>query len=357
MIEVSKRELERIGDRIRNDEATLEDYNIISELRSNYGPLTRVLRDSLKNFKQFKDLKGSDFIISRRIKRMPSIIKKIKRFPNMQLGRMQDLGGVRVVLSTLNQVNTLAEHLKNETYKLKDRNNFLFLREKNYILEPKPDGYRSIHQIYKFQGKKRYPELRGLDIELQIRTKKQHQWATAVEILDMVLNSSLKTGFAEEQYKRFFRLCSYAIAYIENDSKAPNGYAELTDIDAVIKEISELDEIYNIFDRLLSVSVVTKSLNSLAKSKSKDDYLLLILDIDKKEVSVRQSESKEELESYYSFLESQYRNNHDKDVVMISVGDMKNLKRAYPNYFLDAKGFVKTIRDLIEKLKNKTSEK
>lgn len=173
----------------------------------------------------------------------------------------------------------------------------------------------------------------------------------------MVLNSSLKTGIAEEQYKRFFRLSSYAIAYIENDSKSPNGYSELTDIDAVIKEISELDKIYNIFDKLLSVSVVTKSLNTLAKSKSKDDYLLLILDIDKKEISVRQSESKEELESYYSFLESQYRNNHNKDVVMISVGDMKNLKRAYPNYFLDAKDFVKTIRDLIEKLKNKTSEK
>lgn len=115
MIEISKKQLKKIGNRIRNNEATFEDYKIISELRSNYGPLTRVLRDSLKNFKQFKDLKGSDFIISRRIKRMPSIINKLRRFPSMQLDRIQDLGGVRVVLSTSKQVNTLAEHLKNQT--------------------------------------------------------------------------------------------------------------------------------------------------------------------------------------------------------------------------------------------------
>ena len=44
----------------------------------------------------------------------------------------------------------MANYLKNKVYKQKDKNNFLFIREKNYILEPKEDGYRSIHQYIKY---------------------------------------------------------------------------------------------------------------------------------------------------------------------------------------------------------------
>ncbi|WP_300452958.1 RelA/SpoT domain-containing protein [Fusobacterium sp.] len=351
MLEISKKQLKKLGDKIRNDEATLEDFNIISELRSNYSPLTRVFRDSLKNFKQVKEMKDSDFIISRRIKRMPSIIKKLKRFPNMNLDRIQDLGGVRLVLSTLNQVNTMADRLKNSTYRQKGKNNFLFIREKNYILEPKSDGYRSIHQVYRYQGN-RFPNLKGLDIELQIRTKKQHQWATAVEILDMVLNSSLKTGIAEDHYKLFFRLCSCAIAHIENNYKFPNGYDEFSGINEVVEKILKLNEEYNIFNKLLSVSVITNNLNKLSKEPFKNDYLLLELNIPERKVSVRQYETKEEIELLYSSLENKYRNTHDKDVVMVSVEGMKNIRKAYPNYFLDAKDFVRTIESLIKKVIN-----
>ena len=351
MLEISKRQLKKIGDRIRNNEATSDDFKIISELRSKYSPLTRILRDSLKNFKQVKELKDSDFIISRRIKRMPSIITKLKRFPSMQLDRIQDLGGVRVVLSTKSQVNTLADRLKNQTYKSRGKNNFLFIREKNYILEPKEDGYRSIHQVYRYQGNKML-ELKDLDIELQIRTKKQHQWATAVEILDTVLNSSLKTGVAEECYKKFFRLCSCAMAYIENNYKFPNGYEEYTDIKEVVKQISQLDTEYNIFSKLLSVSVITNNLNKVkaAKKISSNDYLLLELNILERKVSIKQYETREEIEVLYAFLENKYKDDHDRDVVMVSVEGMKNLKKAYPNYFLDAGDFVKTIENLIKKV-------
>lgn len=347
---ISKKQLKKIGDRIRNNTATNDDYAIISTLRGYYGPLTRALRDSLKNFKEVKELKNSNFIISRRIKRMPSIIKKLKRFPNMHLSRIQDLGGVRVILSDIHKVNILGTRLKNVTYKQKGKNNFLFIREKNYILEPKDDGYRSLHQIYRYQGK-RYPDLTGLDIELQIRTVKQHQWATAVEILDMVLNTSLKLGIAEKQYKEFFKLCSYAIAYTENNFTIPIGYDNSYEIKNVLNRIKVLDEVYHIFSKLLSVSVITHNLKDIIKYKNiSEEYLLLELDISKRRVRIKQSNNSEDIDVLYSYYENKYKNDPTKDIVMVSVNGMKSLKKAYPNYFLDAKDFVNTIKLLITKM-------
>lgn len=46
-------------------------------------------------------------IVSQRLKRAPSIIAKLKRFDKMQLSRMQDIGGLRAVVSTIEQVRIL----------------------------------------------------------------------------------------------------------------------------------------------------------------------------------------------------------------------------------------------------------
>ena len=85
--DISKKQLKKIGEKIRNSTATEEDFKIVSAFRSSHAPLIRILRDSLKNFK----LKDENMLISRRIKRMPSIIRKLQRFKNMSLDRIQDL--------------------------------------------------------------------------------------------------------------------------------------------------------------------------------------------------------------------------------------------------------------------------
>lgn len=343
--EVSKKELKKIGDRIRKNEATPEDFAIISEFRSSHAPLIRTLRDTLKNFKKGKVLKTSSFIISRRIKRMPSIIKKLERFEDMNLSRMQDLGGVRIILDDIADVKRLGNHLAMVTYKQKDKNNFLVKNIKDYIQKPKVDGYRSIHHVYEYQGNS-YPELKGLLIELQIRTLKQHQWATAVEILDTVQNSSLKTGEGEVQYKDFFKLCSYAIAYIENGNKEPEGYTKGDKIENIIKNILDLDEVYKIFDKLLSITIVNNLINNSFKAS---DYLILRLDLKKRRVSYEQIVNKETAEFIYLMEENKNLGNPDFDVVMVSADDLKSLKKSYPNYFLDARGFINTIKNLAKK--------
>ena len=179
--EVSKKELNRISKRIVENAETIEDLQKLSDFRAEHSKIIKSFVWSLRSI--INNKKRNSIIISQRLKRLPSIIGKLKRFPELRLGRMQDLAGARIILPGIKDTKEVASYLKNKVYKQKDKNNFLFIREKNYILEPKEDGYRSIHQIFKYQGKKE-TKLEGYQIELQIRTKLQHQWATSVEIKD-----------------------------------------------------------------------------------------------------------------------------------------------------------------------------
>ena len=333
---VSKKELNRISKRIVENTDTTEDLQKLSDFRAEQSKIIKSFVWSLRSIINNKKIKLSNrnrIIISQRLKRLPSIIGKLKRFPELRLSRMQDLAGARIILPNIKDTEEVANYLKNKVYKQKDKNNFLFVREKNYILEPKEDGYRSIHQIFKYQGKKE-SQLEGYQIELQIRTRLQHQWATSVEIIDSIKQQSLKTGGGDAYYREFFKLSSKLMEYIEFKK-------DMNEISDKIKRLSDLDKEFNILKTLSSLRVVTKELEGI-KSK---EYLILILDY--KGNTVRYIPVFEEnISRDYLMYEQEYKGENN-NVVSVSVENLKNLKKAYPNYFLDAREFVTTIEKYI----------
>ena len=333
---VSKKELNRISKRIVENTDTIEDLQKLSDFRAEHSKIIKSFVWSLRSIINNKKIKLSNrnrIIISQRLKRLPSIIGKLKRFPELRLSRMQDLAGARIILPNIKDTEEVANYLKNKVYKQKYKNNFLFVREKNYILEPKEDGYRSIHQIFKYQGKKE-SQLEGYQIELQIRTRLQHQWATSVEIIDSIKQQSLKTGGGDAYYREFFKLSSKLMEYIEFKK-------DMNEISDKIKRLSDLDKEFNILKTLSSLRVVTKELEGI-KSK---EYLILILDY--KGNTVRYIPVFEEnISRDYLMYEQEYKGENN-NVVSVSVENLKNLKKAYPNYFLDAREFVTTIEKYI----------
>lgn len=68
-----------------------------------------------------------------------------------------------------------------------------------------------------------------------------------------------------------------------------------------------------------------------------------------KRISYEQISDKETAELIYLTEENKNRNNPNIDIVMVSIDDLKSLKKAYPNYFLDARGFTNTIKNLAKK--------
>lgn len=343
-IEVSKNELNRISKRIVEGKQTSEDLQKLSDFRAEHSKVIRSfvwsLRSTISNKKLKLKLisKTDNIIISQRLKRLPSIIGKLKRFPELRLGRMQDLAGARIILPSIKDVETIGNYLKNKLYAQPEKNNFLFVREKDYISKPKKDGYRSVHQIFKYQGKKE-KKLGGYQIELQIRTKLQHQWATSVEIVDSIKQQSLKTGGGDACYKDFFKLSSKLIEYIEFKK-------DISEISKEISEIKKLDEDYKILKTLSSLRVVT---NHLDEVKGKD-YLILILDYLENRIRYI-AVPEENISKDYLMYEQTYKE-ETNNVVSVSVENLQKLKKAYPNYFLDAREFVSTINKYIVKKQN-----
>jgi len=93
------------------------------------------LRAAVKELEDVVRHRHKNAIVAMRLKRIPSIIAKLQRFPKMGLQEMQDIGGCRVILRSLKHINRLRRTLMSRgTYRVKD-----------YIKNPKEDGYRGIH--------------------------------------------------------------------------------------------------------------------------------------------------------------------------------------------------------------------
>jgi ppGpp synthetase/RelA/SpoT-type nucleotidyltranferase len=121
---------------------------------------------------------------------------------------MQDIAGCRAVVRTIGQAYRLKQKYENYANARPDAGPELVQKwTKDYIKQPKPDGYRSIHLVLKYRSSR--PDLKdfnGLRIELQIRSQLQHAWAMAVETASAITNQALKSGKGEEEWKQFFKL-------------------------------------------------------------------------------------------------------------------------------------------------------
>ena len=113
--------------------------------------------------------------IESRVKSLPSIVKKLQN-SNQPVSfssakkHLHDLAGVRVVCRYVDDIYRIAELLLAQ-------DDISLILEKNYIENPKPNGYRSLHivvdvPVYMSHGKLFTP------VEIQIRTVAMDFWAT-----------------------------------------------------------------------------------------------------------------------------------------------------------------------------------
>ncbi len=112
--------------------------------------------------------------VTQRLKKFPTIADKLLRQPKMKLSRMGDIGGVRAVLPDQRAVYSVAVRL---------RKNWTITKIRDYVAEPKADGYRALHLINRNRGRL---------IEVQLRTPLQDVWANDVESDARVLAPGLK---------------------------------------------------------------------------------------------------------------------------------------------------------------------
>ncbi|WP_261322854.1 RelA/SpoT domain-containing protein [Rhizobium leguminosarum] len=120
-----------------------------------------------------------------RPKRMASIRRKLRE-SSTKLDQMQDLGGCRAILDDIAGVHALLDQIRHDfPHGIR--------KEWPYIDQPKLDGYRSHHVVFHFNPRQRAQDIyEGRRIELQVRTRLQHSWATAVEAVGLFNGEDLK---------------------------------------------------------------------------------------------------------------------------------------------------------------------
>lgn len=328
---MSKKQIQKIGELIREDKVSPQDLEVFYHWRGLHAEIMPLMASSI--YSKIKKLKLTPLVFSRRLKRYPSVKSKLIRFPEMQLHRMQDIAGMRIVFSDRESLNLFIDEMK-KTYR-SSKTNFEFVRCSDYISHPKPDGYRSIHQIYKYT-KGKHAQCHGLTLELQIRTKLQHLWATAVEVLGMHINVKLKSGEGEEHYKEFFRLCGDLFALKELRHLDENQIHQKKDL---IIKLKNLDSSYSILKYLSALSVSTRQ-----EKKRGDYYFVIWLNLQTRYLKINGFPKERYIEAQflYDALESQ-ASEGNYDVVLISLDNFKQIQKAYPNYYLDCGEFIQIL--------------
>jgi putative GTP pyrophosphokinase len=306
-------------------------YEILANWRACHGYPINTFQATLRTRLKAID---PDALVAQRLKRTPSILNKLVRFKGMSLARMQDIGGLRAVVGTKGQLHEL-----NEVY-LSSKLTHELVSQYDYVRHPKPTGYRSIHLVYRYKGRKPTP-YDGLLLELQLRTRVQHSWATAVETAGTFLQRPLKSNEGPDDWLKFFALAGSAFAYLEGTDRVP-GFEGLDRIETYKRTAQEAGRL-RIRDMLLGYS---SAVREIAPGTRRSAFYLVELNVAQAEKTVRITPfSRDQLEranAAYAEVEKQASQTGDQ-VVLVSAGSIESLRRAYPNYFLDTHEFLRNL--------------
>jgi len=146
---------------------------------------------------------GCRIEVSQRLKRLTTILDKLMREPTMALGNMQDIGGCRAVLDSIDELRRVEQRL---------RKNRPPLRVSDYISQPRSSGYRGVHVVVAYPDKA--DDDRG--IEVQLRTRTMHEWAITVERMSGRLQQDLKSGYGPAEVLTLLGAVSEAMAIEEH---------------------------------------------------------------------------------------------------------------------------------------------
>ena len=184
---------------------TLVNSNALDKIEDNMMPLKRLMayyRCAIMEVETKFNVLNEEFsleydrnpieTIKTRLKSTESIIKKLVRrnFPltvDSIEANLNDIAGVRVVCSFLEDIYLLADCLLQQ-------DDVKLIQVKDYIKNPKPNGYRSLHLIIEIPIFLK-DERKDMRVELQLRTIAMDFWAS----LDHKL--SYKKDIPEEEAK------------------------------------------------------------------------------------------------------------------------------------------------------------
>ncbi len=320
----SKSRVNFAGNNIRANHPTLEDLNVVEEWRAAHRAVLNTFQAILRT-----RTRGEGIVVAQRHKRKSTIFGKLDRFPEMQLARMDDVAGCRLIFPDTESLYSFRRNFHKARFHHKRRNE---IDKYDYIKNPKSTGYRGIHDVYVYDvnsitGR----HLKGLMVEIQYRTKIQHAWATAVEVIGFITESQTKFQEGDTRYQNAMALTSEILARTFEGSRGP--FPQKND--------SELVRDFLALDQELRLLNTLQGLNSVDTIVSKNRNSILIFSASGELEIKTYRDGTDALRALFQ-LEKEYPG---KDIVLVKADTSEEVRFAFKNYFADAQDFIALVKN------------
>ena len=336
--ENSKTAVNRAGARLAKGEATSVDLAIIENWRAAHNYVLNTFQATLRT----RAKKTNARTPVQRIKRLETIKNKLVRFPDMQFSRMHDIVGCRVIFETIEELVQFRDSFNKSRFTHKRRVKQLEDGAKadayNYIRQPKPSGYRGIHDVFEYKAKQSGrgratggDKWNGLHLEIQYRTRVQHAWATAVEICDNFTDNHGKFSSAPDDYLRYFVLASEMLARCFESDQTRQLEVDNAEL---IREFNFIESQHGMLDTL-------RGIQPSQEDFAVDRHTLLIFNENGEGTNVRTySDFRSAVRAYFELERTKA---DGIDVVLVAADDPESVRFGFRNYFSDAREFVSMI--------------
>jgi ppGpp synthetase/RelA/SpoT-type nucleotidyltranferase len=273
--------------------------------------------------------RGKKIVVAQRHKRKRTIFDKLRRLPHMELARMDDIAGCRLIFLTIDDLYSFRDKFHKARFKHVRRND---VDKYNYIKSPKETGYRGIHDIYEYDVNSSHgKDYKGLFVELQYRTSVQHAWATTVDVIGLITESQPKFQEGDDRYERIMALASEILARaFEHTTSSLSGINN----EELIQQCLRLDG-------ELGLLKLLRGLNSAdAEVSAKKNVILMFKENEKLEVKTYRNAT-DALRALFELEKENPRN----DVVLVRADTSDDVRIAFRNYFSDAGEFIRMVEE------------
>jgi putative GTP pyrophosphokinase len=328
---ISKGNLNKIGEKLRlGNHLTLDEVLAFNAWRNSHSHVMNGFQAMLR-----ARTRGKNIVVAQRHKRRLTIVDKLSRESKMQLARMDDIAGIRLIFENVSDLYEFRESFLKSRHKHHQKSE---IDKYDYVKKPKFTGYRGVHDIYSYYSRAADSSVaNGLMIEIQYRTKIQHAWATANEIVTMTTQNRTKFAVGDERYLEFFKIVSeiFARAFENNRS-----YLSLLSDKDLIEKFRSIDREINLVRFLRDLPTVYKSTDFKNSA---------ILQFTKNDLIIHKIPAFVNAQDIYFTIEKE---NPEDDVVLVLSETFDQIRSVYRNYFSDAKEFNEFLENGIRIIEN-----
>jgi putative GTP pyrophosphokinase len=208
--ELSKTQIDRLGDRLRKGNISDDDLRLLDQYRRSYTDAYEFVAGTI----------GKELALEptgRPAKSTTSISDKLRR-ESIRLTQVQDIAGCRLIVSDIVKQESVVQSLKG-------------LFEHTTVIDRRRQpshGYRAVHVVVNHGDKL---------IEIQVRTSLQHLWAELSEKLSDVVDPAIKYGGGSGNAQAILTSASSIVINEESlEMKLANALAQLSAQDSLTDE-------------------------------------------------------------------------------------------------------------------------